>query len=200
MEEQTGSIGKMACPQCGVMVATGYVACPKCKAALPKKTQTQMSGHKLKQGGTSAAERGISLGMIAIAAAVAAVGWYLASREPPELRGEKIIPRKGPAAPAKGAEPAKPEPGDAPSQAPSGDTQALLMSLDGKLRTGGVSAWVDIDSGDPQWVLVRSDNCRHERVAQTVEGFREHLALSFTGWRCVERFNRFAADHPFPQR
>lgn len=70
-------VGKKPCPKCGVMVASGYPKCPRCKHSLVKKRRATTDA-----GGTSLRGRAVPWSIVFIVAVLTAIIVYLAEREP----------------------------------------------------------------------------------------------------------------------
>jgi hypothetical protein len=91
------SIGKEACPNCGVMVASGYPKCPRCKHSLVVAKSSKKSA-----GGTSVVGRTVPWAIVFIAAVLTAIIVYLSERDPvlessqdeaSEVNGEEDLER-----------------------------------------------------------------------------------------------------------
>jgi hypothetical protein len=191
-EQNNPGLGKVTCPGCGVTVAIGYPACPKCKAALPKKAV--LPGKDAQKGGTSAATQR-PLGMVVVAVMTAillALFFGRGSDDKPADTGVAAKPGASTAEnPQKTAQP--PAPGIARTAA-----QKLVITLEQRLRAVGLLAWVDQEPGDPKVVLIRLDSCKDGRLRPTLDGLSTALGAEFASWRCVERFGRATLEEVLP--
>ena len=140
---------------------------------------------EIRQGGTSAVGRGISLGAILIAVAFTAVISVLAHSEWPEDRGQPIPPARPVGQPAQ-ADPdvqsAEELVEDEQPVAAAGNE--VLDALEVALQTARFNVWVD---GEEGLVILRSHRCADPALKAVVDGMIERVASAFEGVRCVGR-------------
>jgi hypothetical protein len=177
------------CPSCGVAVVPGYVRCPKCKKALPRRPGTHM------EGGTAVEEKNRGPLLAIIAAAVIGTGLiiYLGVRSTDK---PKPAPTVAPAQPAEttaaDTAPAAPEPTETTAQPTGPDPVTVAADLEKNLRKQRLWSSVSVVGGR---VEIRSGSCSDPGMAPLVDAAAPSFkAAGLTKLRCLEQSGRVVTD------
>jgi hypothetical protein len=182
--------GGAFCPSCGVAVVPGYVKCPKCHKALPRRATTAVVG------GTAvdSKSRGPLLAVIAGALVLGAIVAYLG------LRSTKSEPRQQAAAAPVQAQVAQPEtPTETlaaaevrPTAPTTPDPGAVASDLERNLRKLRLWSTVSVEGSR---VDVRSGSCGDPAMAPVLDtSVPSFKAAGLTKLRCLEQSGRVVSD------
>jgi hypothetical protein len=176
------------CPSCGVAVVPGYVRCPKCHKALPRR------GPAI-EGGTAVqptASRGPLFAIIGAVVIGVAILVFVASR-----KSDKPAPQSTPvAAPQPAATPTEQPPAAEQPEAPAQPTGPSAADVAAELERGlkKQRLWSTVTIvGDH--VDVRSGSCSDPAMAPMLDGVAPSFkAAGLTKLRCLEQSGRVVTD------
>lgn len=177
------------CPACGVAVLPGYVRCPKCHKALPRRLSTQVEGGTAVQ---PTARKGSLYAVIGAVVVGIAVLVYLGARDGDKPAAAPAVteepePTAAPAEPAPVAE--QPE---APAPPTGPDPVEVAARLERDLRKQRLWSTVSV-VGDR--VEVRSGSCNDAAMSPLLDGAAPALkAAGLTRLRCLEQSGRVVTD------
>lgn len=178
------------CPSCGVAVLPGYVRCPKCKKALPRRHATPV------EGGTAVqtTRRGPWLAVVGLALIGLALLIYFGLRTPKASHAQAAPApvENTPAQPAENA--ASPEAPEATAAAaPAGPSAVdVAANLEKALKKAHLWSTVGV-VGDH--VDVRSGSCSDPGIAPLLDGAAPSFkAAGLTRMRCLEQSGRVVTD------
>lgn len=173
------------CPKCGVAVVPGYVKCPKCHAALPRRRPritvdpggTALAG---KQFPTAAV---IGAGCVVVVAVIGLIVWH-AHGGHGAAAIDAADQAAGPAAGDTGAETAGgfvPAPSRAQGPMPA---DAVAAELEHRLQH--LHLWATVELGSTV-VDVRSDSCSDPQILPVIApALPKFKAAGLTRLRCIE--------------
>lgn len=178
------------CPSCGVAVVPGYVRCPKCHKALPRRVAIE--------GGTAVQTSANKGPLIAVVAAVvlgvaALVFWGTRSNDKPAAATPVVTEAPEPAAAEQPVQPAAVEqPAPSPQQ-PAGPSAAqLAVDLERTLRKQRLWSTVGIVGDRAE---VRSGSCEDPAMAPLLDASAPSFkAAGLTKLRCLEQSGRVVTD------
>lgn len=174
------------CPACGVAVVSGYVKCPKCRAALPYSSGRRgrathnPGGTAVKEGESSVAAFAIPV-VIAIAAVV-----FLATRDGDEPSPDPAIVNQ-PAQPNPSGlvqvPVAQPAPVETPLGQPAADPSAAVGELERTLQRQRMFAAIEITGTR---IDLRSSSCGEPAMTSTIAAAGASLrGVGLTRLRCL---------------
>jgi hypothetical protein len=172
------------CPACGVAVVPGYVKCPKCQAALPRRPRTVAAG------GTAVKDERFPIVTVAVPAVLVVVLLvFLVFRgddDEPSDEPAQAQPTQTQQPVQTGARPPPVEPANptSPVQTPSApDPRDAVDELERTLRRQRY--WSTMDLGGSN-LDVRSASCDDAGMRQTIDGAAPTLrGAGLTRLRCL---------------
>jgi hypothetical protein len=193
------TLGSTPCPECGVMVAKGYVVCPKCQTAMPS-AKSPLAKQLGKSGGTTVmtpARTGAWTFVLLCAVGTAAI-WFMAQRSSSEKgapieRDDTLIGAMGDGGAAEVETETEPP---APVANPE-ERKAALDAVETKLADVTLWSWVDIDDDEQSVLELRSTHCGDDQVMITVnEASAELEKIGIDTVRCIARHGVIEWDKP----
>lgn len=189
------TLGSTPCPECGVMVAKGYVVCPKCQARMPS-AKSPLARQMGKSGGTTVMTpaRTGAWTLVVLCAIGTGVVWWMAQRSSAEkgapiARDDTLVGASGDG----GAAAPVPDPVIADPAA----RKATLDMVEAKLADATLWSWVDIDDAEQSVLELRSTHCDDEQLMLTVAEARTELdTIGVTSVRCIARHGVIEWNEP----
>jgi hypothetical protein len=177
------------CPSCGVAVVPGYVRCPKCHKALPRRANVVEGGTAVQ----ATASRGpliAILGAIVVGVAILALVASRKSDKPAPARAPVASAAQPTAAPSE--QPAAADQPEAPAQPTGPSAQDVASELERALKKQRLWSTVSI-IGDH--VDVRSGSCSDPAMTPMLDGAASSFkAAGLTKLRCLEQSGRVVTD------
>jgi hypothetical protein len=179
------------CPSCGVAVVPGYVRCPKCHKALPRRKST------IVEGGTAVDRRG-RLSLVALAvvgvtgiAIIAYLGLRGGDKPAPAVTAPTETPDQTPTE----TTPAGPDTTDTtptPNANAAPDPDAVADSLERTLKRERLWSTVSVEGAR---VDVRSGSCSDPKMRPLLEASAASFkAAGLTKLRCLEQSGQVVSD------